>query len=114
VNKRKQIIEVVPYDPLWSSQFEEEAAQIKPIFFDNFVAIHHIGSTSVPGLASKPTIDIILEVNDIECVDECNDQMKNWAMKRGVNTTFLDDDFLLKEKKSERTMSVLFKSVAPR
>jgi len=76
VNKRKQMIEVVPYDPSWSSEFEAEVAQIKSVFADNFVAIHHIGSTSVPGLASKPTLDILLEVNDIECVDTCNEQME--------------------------------------
>lgn len=76
VNKRDQIIEVVAYDPSWPSQFAEEALLIKPIFSDNFVAIHHIGSTSVPGLSAKPTIDIILEVKDIELVDQCNDQME--------------------------------------
>lgn len=76
LNKRKQIIEVVPYNPNWPDQFQEEASQIKPIFSDNFVAIHHIGSTSVPGLAAKPTIDIILEVKNIELVDKCNEPME--------------------------------------
>lgn len=76
MNKRKQIIEVVPYDPNWPNQFEEEASKITPIFSDNFVAIHHIGSTSVPGLAAKPTIDIIVEVKNIELVDNCNPQME--------------------------------------
>lgn len=76
MDKRKQIIEVVPHDPNWPIQFEEEASQLKPIFYDNFVAIYHIGSTSVPGLAAKPTIDIILVVKDIESVDKCNDQME--------------------------------------
>lgn len=49
MNKRNQIIEVVAYDPSWPSQFEHEASLMKQIFSDNFVAIHHIGSTSVPG-----------------------------------------------------------------
>src|SRR5205823_9905598 len=34
-----------------------------------FVAIHHIGSTSVPELAAKPIIDILLEVESIEALD---------------------------------------------
>ena len=76
MEKRKQIIEVVPYDTDWPNQFEEEARRIRPIFSNNFVAIHHIGSTSVPGLAAKPTIDIILEVKNIELVDHCNDAME--------------------------------------
>jgi len=76
VNKRKQIIEILSYDPNWIAQFEEEASIIKSIFSDNFFAIHHIGSTSVPGLAAKPTIDILLEVQDIQSVDKLNDQME--------------------------------------
>lgn len=75
MNKRKQIIEVVPYDPQWPQQFEEESLRIKPIFTDNIVAIHHIGSTAVPGLSAKPTIDIILEVKNIMLVDQCNESM---------------------------------------
>ncbi|AAO89934.2 GrpB family protein [Coxiella burnetii] len=74
--KRQQIIEVVPYDPDWSNQFEKEALLLKLIFSDIFVAIHHIGSTSVPGLAAKPTIDIILEVKDIRLVDKFNEPME--------------------------------------
>lgn len=75
-NKRKQIIEVVPYDPNWPKQFETEALLIKPIFTDNFVAIYHVGSTAIPGMSAKPTIDIILEVKDINLVDACNNQME--------------------------------------
>jgi GrpB-like predicted nucleotidyltransferase (UPF0157 family) len=52
-------IEVVPYDPNWPKIFEVEKEIISVALGDNFVAIHHIGSTSVPGLAAKPKIDII-------------------------------------------------------
>ncbi|MCC2666702.1 MAG: glutamate-rich protein [Gammaproteobacteria bacterium] len=69
------MIEVVLYDSNWPKQFDEAAALIKLIFSDNFVAIHHIGSTAVPGLVAKPTIDILLEVKNIVSVDRCNDQM---------------------------------------
>lgn len=76
MDKRKQIIEVVPYDPKWPKRFQDEASKIIPIFSENFIAIHHIGSTSVPGLAAKPTIDIIVEVKDITLVDKCNLKME--------------------------------------
>lgn len=75
MNKRKQIIEVLAYDSNWPQQFAQEAASIKLIFADNFVAIHHIGSTAIPGLAAKPTIDMILEVKNIESVDNLNAAM---------------------------------------
>lgn len=76
MNKRKQIIEVVSYDPAWPDLFENEDLLLKSIFSEIFVAVHHIGSTSVPGLAAKPTIDIILVVKDIGMVDKFNDQME--------------------------------------
>jgi GrpB-like predicted nucleotidyltransferase (UPF0157 family)/GNAT superfamily N-acetyltransferase len=55
-------IEIVPYNPAWPEMFEEEAEQIKHSLGKNCVAVHHIGSTAVPGLCAKPKIDIILVV----------------------------------------------------
>ena len=75
MQKKQQIIEVVPYDANWPAQFEDELKRIEPIFSDNFVKLHHIGSTSIPNLAAKPTIDMLLEVTNIEHVDQCNATM---------------------------------------
>ena len=58
-------IEVVPYDSKWPEQFELQAAVIKNALGDNALAIHHVGSTSVSGLAAKPKIDMIAEVRDL-------------------------------------------------
>lgn len=55
-------VKITPYDPNWPNVFEKEAALIKKALADNCVAIHHVGSTSVPGLAAKPKIDIIAVV----------------------------------------------------
>jgi GrpB-like predicted nucleotidyltransferase (UPF0157 family) len=52
-------IEVVPYDLNWPTIFETEKEIISAALGDNLVAIHHIGSTAVPGLAAKPKIDIV-------------------------------------------------------
>jgi GrpB-like predicted nucleotidyltransferase (UPF0157 family) len=52
-------IKVVPYDPAWPAQFEKEAEELRGIFGPALVSIHHIGSTSVPGLSAKPVIDIL-------------------------------------------------------
>ena len=63
-------VEVIPYDPIWATKFEEEAAKLKRLFEDELVAIHHIGSTSVPGLDAKPIIDIMPVVRQIERIDD--------------------------------------------
>ncbi len=59
-------IEVVPYNPKWPEMFEEEARSIRRVLGDNCIEINHIGSTSVPGLSAKPTIDIIAVIQDRE------------------------------------------------
>lgn len=56
--KTKKII-VVPYNAEWPDVFEREASEIKEAVGSNCIAIHHIGSTSVPGLSAKPVIDMI-------------------------------------------------------
>lgn len=72
LNKKQQIIEVMPYDLSWPAQFQAEKNLIAPIFGDNLVNLYHIGSTAIPGLSAKPTIDMLLIVHDINAVDACN------------------------------------------
>ena len=59
-------VEVVPYDASWPNVFDIEAKKIKAALGNSFAAIHHVGSTSVPGLAAKPKIDIIACVNHLD------------------------------------------------
>lgn len=61
--RRKQIT-IVPYNPEWPSLYEKEKAQIESALGDNCVAVHHIGSTAVPGLAAKPKLDIMAIIKD--------------------------------------------------
>lgn len=52
------------YDPAWPALFAREAERIRSILGDTVVLLEHVGSTSVPGLAAKPIIDILLVVPD--------------------------------------------------
>jgi len=70
-------INVVPYNPNWPSMFEQEATLIRKALGTNCTIIHHIGSTSVPGLCAKPIIDILPVVNDILEVDKATKAMQN-------------------------------------
>jgi GrpB-like predicted nucleotidyltransferase (UPF0157 family) len=57
-------VTLVEYDPEWPRHFEREAARIRKALGDRALRIEHAGSTSVPGLAAKPIVDIVLEVAD--------------------------------------------------
>jgi GrpB-like predicted nucleotidyltransferase (UPF0157 family) len=52
------------YDPAWPGLFEREAGRIRGVLGDRVLRLEHVGSTSVPGLAAKPIIDILLVVPD--------------------------------------------------
>ena len=51
-------------DPAWPESFERVAEGIRAVLGPAALTIEHAGSTSVPGLAAKPTIDIVLVVAD--------------------------------------------------
>ncbi len=51
-------IKIVPYSPTWPQQFSQLKKEIAHILKEINPIIEHIGSTSVPGLAAKPVIDI--------------------------------------------------------
>lgn len=72
-------VEVVPYDPDWPRRYRAEAAMLLPVLGEILIRLHHIGSTSVPGLSAKPTIDILAEVSDLAAVDACNPAMSAWG-----------------------------------
>ena len=57
-------IHLADYDPEWPALYEREAARIRSILRERVRLLEHAGSTSVPGLAAKPVIDIVLAVAD--------------------------------------------------
>ncbi|QRP43839.1 GrpB family protein [Amycolatopsis sp. FDAARGOS 1241] len=57
-------VHLAEYDPRWPALFEGEAERIRAALGERVLLLEHVGSTSVPGLAAKPIIDILLEVPD--------------------------------------------------
>lgn len=57
-------IQIMDYDPRWPEVFRLEADRIRTLLGCRALQIEHSGSTSVPGLAAKPIIDILLVVAD--------------------------------------------------
>jgi GrpB-like predicted nucleotidyltransferase (UPF0157 family) len=65
-------VRIVPHDPAWSRRFEDEKSQLGAAIGRWLTGgIHHVGSTAVPGLAAKPTIDILAGVADLGSSREC-------------------------------------------
>jgi GrpB-like predicted nucleotidyltransferase (UPF0157 family) len=58
-----------PHRESWKHGFESEAARIMAALGPTLQILHHIGSTSIPGIHAKPIIDILAEVESLECLD---------------------------------------------
>lgn len=61
---------ILDYDPNWPQLFEQEASRLREVLTDLVVSIEHFGSTSVPGLAAKPIIDILVVTYDLEAAKQ--------------------------------------------
>jgi GrpB-like predicted nucleotidyltransferase (UPF0157 family) len=63
--RERRPVVIADYDPDWPARFERERARIAGAIGPSARRIEHVGSTSVPGLASKPIIDILVAVGDV-------------------------------------------------
>ena len=68
VEKRDLVI--AEYDPSWADAFSEHEQRIRAALGEAAQQVEHIGSTSVPGLAAKPIIDILVVVDDITAEED--------------------------------------------
>jgi GrpB-like predicted nucleotidyltransferase (UPF0157 family) len=69
-------VEVVPHDRNWQHEFDRESAIVAAALGNNVVAIHHIGSTAIATIHAKPIIDMLVEVDEIDRVDDCQPHMQ--------------------------------------
>jgi GrpB-like predicted nucleotidyltransferase (UPF0157 family) len=88
---------VTSYNPHWPIIFEAEAIKIREALGDNCIAVHHVGSTSVPGLIAKPKIDIIAVVKDLKkqgirsLHDKARPDTVKFYRKNGYTEMLFDD-----------------------
>jgi GrpB-like predicted nucleotidyltransferase (UPF0157 family) len=66
----KRAVQVVPYDERWPEAFVREEDRLAALLGPAAVAIHHIGSTGVPGLWAKPVLDVLVETADLAMIDQ--------------------------------------------
>jgi len=63
--------EVCPYDPRWADRARTECERLTELLAPWLLGrVEHVGSTSVPGLAAKPIIDLMASVSDLDVLAE--------------------------------------------
>lgn len=63
---RQGTVDVVPYDARWIELFHVAEATLLDALGSAVIAIHHVGSTAVPGLCAKPILDLLVSIPDFE------------------------------------------------
>jgi GrpB-like predicted nucleotidyltransferase (UPF0157 family) len=86
----RNLIEIVPYDPIWPMQFAAEASRLLRALGALALRIEHNGSTSVPGLAAKPIIDIQVSVEKLQPISSYGETL---AAMGYVHLPHPDDSF---------------------
>ena len=70
IGLKRGTVKVVDNNPNWPQEFEAEKQRLIDTFGDKIVAVEHIGSTSILGLAAKPIIDIVAAVKSFDDLPE--------------------------------------------
>jgi GrpB-like predicted nucleotidyltransferase (UPF0157 family) len=62
-------VRLVPHDPLWESAALAEAARLRQAAGSALLAVHHIGSTAIPGISAKPILDLLGVAESLSGID---------------------------------------------
>ena len=104
--------QICEYNPDWPKKFATELEKIKHLLGDKILQIEHIGSTSIPGLGSKPIIDIAILISSWKDADDIAELLiqLNYPFSREDHSdpTKLERHFLTKGDPTEFHISIAY------
>lgn len=77
----KNQIELVEYDSIWKKIFSKEEQNLKALLRGNLITCHHIGSTAIPLIKSRATLDIACEVRSLNGITLFENEFKKAGFK---------------------------------
>ena len=75
---KRGIVELVDYDSNWDNEYRKEEELLRRVLKNRIKEIHHIGSTSIPGLKAKPIIDILIVIDSLNEISEIEEILKKY------------------------------------
>ena len=89
---KRGIVKLDEYTNDWKKEYLKEETLLKSLLKDKIIEIHHIGSTSIPGLKAKPIIDILIVLKDFDCIDDITNILEHYGYenrgKQGIDDRF--------------------------
>ena len=77
---------LVPYDDRWPALFTRFEAKLKAALGARILSVHHVGSTSVPGISAKPILDVLVGVPTLAAAADCV------SILEGIGLEFAPED----------------------
>ncbi|MFC7204386.1 GrpB family protein [Haloferax namakaokahaiae] len=96
-------VELVSYDPRWRDAYDREVARLDPRIDEYVLGFEHVGSTSIPGLAAKPILDILALVSDLGETDALARELEELGYEERPNDEVPDRRFFARGPESRRT-----------
>ena len=103
---RTRAYELTEYDPEWPARFDREANELVGALGDTAARIEHVGSTSVPGLAAKPVIDIQISVTSLVPRSAIVGSLTALGYERSIDPIEPQHEFFSKGYDDERLQKV--------
>ena len=93
---KRGIVKLIEYDPNWEKEYEIEKTFLKKILSNYIIEIHHVGSTSIPGMMAKPIVDILVVVNSLDLMPEIEEILTKYDYHKGGRDDIADKVFFAK------------------
>jgi GrpB-like predicted nucleotidyltransferase (UPF0157 family) len=101
IGQHKRDMTIVPYRSGWVDLYEKEAALLRSALGEKALHIEHTGSTSIPGMAAKPIIDITVAVESLPKAVELIPMLEGLGYEHRAHDTIPDRMFFAKESAPE-------------
>ena len=89
---KRGIVKLDEYTNDWEKEYLKEEKLLKSLLKDKIIEIHHIGSTSIPGLKAKPIIDILIVLKNFDYIDDITNILEPYGYenrgKQGIDDRF--------------------------
>lgn len=89
---QRGIVKLEEYNPNWNQEYIKEESLLKAVLKERIIEIHHIGSTSIPGLKAKPIIDILIVIKSLNEIPDIESILANYGYtnrgQQGINDRY--------------------------
>lgn len=103
IGLKRGTVELVEYNPKWSSLFEQEKKLLLDTFGERILAVAHIGSTAIPDLPAKPIIDMNVAVKSLDDIDDFISKLQELGYEYISERRYADRQFFPKGPSEFRT-----------